>query len=183
MGRVVLADPQRRETDDSDHHRERDAHRVGPPALGQREPVAHHHLGDGDRDEQEIERHEQVACARTERDGDAQRRQDDHGGHGPLGVAPGEPGGGGEEHEAAEAGGAEQRQMVGESAGAAAVRAQRVEREHGQQGAADEQGAEDDSPSSGLAWDPDEPEASSLIKHSDERLYEAKNAGRNCVRG
>ena len=31
--------------------------------------------------------------------------------------------------------------------------------------------------------DPDEPEASSLIKHSDERLYEAKNAGRNCVRG
>jgi len=31
--------------------------------------------------------------------------------------------------------------------------------------------------------DPDEAEASSLIKHADERLYEAKNAGRNCVRG
>jgi diguanylate cyclase (GGDEF)-like protein len=31
--------------------------------------------------------------------------------------------------------------------------------------------------------DPDESDPSQLIKRSDERLYEAKNAGRNCVRG
>jgi diguanylate cyclase (GGDEF)-like protein len=31
--------------------------------------------------------------------------------------------------------------------------------------------------------DPEESDPSQLIKRSDERLYEAKNAGRNCVRG
>jgi two-component system cell cycle response regulator len=31
--------------------------------------------------------------------------------------------------------------------------------------------------------DPEDPTAATLIKHADERLYDAKSAGRNCVRG